>query len=349
MHQMRCLAYSLLFVFIASASSAQEEASLNPNLNPNLTPNIGLDSSSLAIKDKRKNGLKAYIQTDRVVFPFDGEIPLNLSILNNGMDANLQLSQRYQFLNYTVEVYSKDGYSVQERDSFFANRFNVFEHIRELKNNQAVNLKSTDTIPFLLRSHAMTGFEVDLNKIYKLMPGQYLVRFKFYPASITENPNGFIYSPYIQVIIKSQQQKIKNLSEKSSQAKKEELQYKSAEDIIHIYFDSRKDKDWKSFFQVLDLKKLINIYNEFGYTYRNAKEDDRPFIIDDFTTYLKDIIQAERLVSYDIENIFIRKNQATAKVVVKTYLHGNVVSREYQFTLSKKYFWQITAYTVLQK
>jgi hypothetical protein len=43
------------------------------------------------------------------------------------------------------------------------------------------------------------------------------------------------------------------------------------------------------FFYTLDLKGLINIFNEFHSAYISAKDSDKNSILNDFKIYLKDV------------------------------------------------------------
>lgn len=289
-----------------------------------------------------KDGLKASLELEKTLFNYGSPIDLKMVITNKNYKEALFLGAQV-FLNYYVEIFYPNGTSVQEKDSYFSTRFETIEKLKKEKQS----ILKTQFIERQLKPEEIIGVKINLLDYYDLKPGKYLLRFKFYPASVYYNPRNVYYSPYVQLIINdASAREIQDLKQK--QFEEMQLTVKTPEQTVLAFFDAKQHNNWDQFFYCLDLKSLIKIFNQFNEAYDSANDSDKNSILNDFRIYLKDINSSEKILNWEIEETTIRKNQAIVKVIVHSLVRGINVGREYLFRLEKRNHWYIQAYSVLE-
>jgi hypothetical protein len=291
------------------------------------------------------NDILVSLKTEQTLFSYGNPINLQLIVLNRNYKEAFLLGEKY-FLNYYLEVFSEDGVSIQEKDEFFSSRFQEMETLKRKNAVNPKNVKAQFKI-FMIKPQDLTGIKVNLLDMYDLKPGKYLLRLKFYPASVFYNPLNVYYSSYIQIIIEDREER-QEQDLKERQWQEEKSRIKTPQDTIKLFFDSKKNADWDRFFYTLDLKGLINIFNEFHSAYISAKDSDKNSILNDFKIYLKDVNSDERIINWEIEETTIRKNQALVTVIVHSMIRGIDIGREYLFRLEKRNHWYIQEYSVVE-
>jgi hypothetical protein len=71
----------------------------------------------------------------------------------------------------------------KKKDEFFSSRFQEMETLKRKNAVNPKNVKAQFKI-FMIKPQDLTGIKVNLLDMYDLKPGKYLLRLKFYPASV---------------------------------------------------------------------------------------------------------------------------------------------------------------------
>jgi len=277
------------------------------------------------------------LSPEKTLFHKGEEIKIYFKVINTSDKIiHLKLSDFKPF-NYYIRGYTTENVPIKERDGFFAEYLDRY-------NGYKKKVIETEFSDIKIEPNEIIGIVIDLNKIYDLMPGTYLLIGEFYPLSVLNN-SAYVYkSTSIKIIVKEEI----NI-DKTSIKKDEVLKALTPEQAIRNFFDGKIEKDWKKFFSSIHLRELIKYFQVFRDSYNNATDDEKNKIIEDFKEFLKDLNSDEKFIGYDIEEIVIKKDKAIARVVTTSRFQQLVIKREYKIGLMLHDQWYIYGYTVLQK
>ncbi|HOJ49682.1 MAG TPA: hypothetical protein PKW55_02620 [Spirochaetota bacterium] len=277
------------------------------------------------------------ISPEKTIFYRGEEIKLYFKVINTS-DKIIQLNiADYKPFNYYIKVYTPENTPVKEKDDFFSEYLDRY-------NGHKKNIIKTEFSTTKLEPNGIIGITIDINKIYDLQPGIYLVVAEFYPLSILNNSVYLYKSPTIKIIVK-EDIKLGKKEEKYKELPKTT----TPEQSIRYFFDGKLERNWEKFFSVLHLRELIKYFPTFKEAYENSTDDEKNKILNDFKTFLKDLNSDEKFINYTIEEIVIRKDKAIAKVITTSRFQEIIIKREYKIGLMLHDQWYIYGYSVLQK
>jgi hypothetical protein len=191
--------------------------------------------------------------------------------------------------------------------------------------------------------------KINLQETYDLGPGFYNIRGRFFPMSSFFNAERVEVTPYIRLIVKEDRRTEQERIREKRQLRRELKGIITPDDSIEAFFEGKMHKNWEKFFYVIDLRRLIQQFPVFNKSFKEAADQEKNRVVEDFRAFLKQLNSDERIIEYEIAETVIRKKQAISTVIVTSRYQTRMIKREYRFGLILKDHWYIYGYTVIQK
>ncbi len=279
--------------------------------------------------------LEYEISLDKDIFLIGETLEINNLIRNNGNEViGIEIAKASN-LNFDFILYKLNGRIVEKSMSYYEKKERAIQNLSSLRQEALV-------------SGEQYGQIVILNEYYEdLKPGRYILEPVFYPLTNISDSYPKIVGKKLQIQIVPTPYKDEIDSIDSMDDDDEEFKSLSPYDTIDYILDAKLNGNWKSFFNYIDLSKLINIYKDWKERYNNLPKSKRNNLLEEFKEYLKQNFETEML-GYEV----IRSTRENNVAEVLTEIHRGTdgvdyISR-YLFKLEKRYeYWIIVEYQLI--
>lgn len=272
------------------------------------------------------------ISLDKDIFQIGETLEINNLIMNKGNEViGIEIAKASN-LNFDFILYKLNGRIVEKSMSYYEKKERAIQNLGSLRQEALV-------------SGEQFGQIVVLNEYYEnLIPGRYILEPVFYPLTNISDSYPKIIGKKIQIqIVPTPYEN----SIHSSTMEEETYESLSPYDTVDYILNAKLNNNWKSFFNYIDLSKLINIYNDWEDRYNNLPKSKRNNLLEEFKEFLKENFEKEML-KYEVVRSTREKNKA--EVLTEIYRGTDEVDyiSRYLFRLEKRYeYWIVVEYELI--
>ncbi len=269
--------------------------------------------------------LRVFIQMEKFTFFTDEKVKVKIHIKNTSYEE-VQLNI-YDLLFTTFQPLVFDRYGREAE--------NIVPY-RMMNQNMSSILQSHKPRVILLSPRDTFIHSINLKEMYKLYTDrEYRVKGFFLPDATTpkaiagENVLSFKIVELGKPIQKSGVKRVKRAI--------------SPSEIVLLFLNSEKEKNWNNYLKYIKIKSYINSYSNFVKGYNSADEKEKLNIEEDFIKFLsRDRI--DYIINFKIlsENI-TEEGKAYVEALVKRFDRRMPVLYKYKYTLERyKELWLLT-------
>jgi len=265
---------------------------------------------------------------NKQMYYLQGPIIVEFKIINHGSDPYLFIASYNKLFTFDFEISTLSNRKVEHSRSYILQR-RQFEPIL----NDEITLKQNEVY----------GVRVDISEWFDFQkPGEYIIKGIFYPNLITD-PNYMLISDtelYLQL-------NPPYTERYREEVRIEEIQKLKAEslppyDVVDFALNALMDKDFEKYFLYIKMDKFIMQFTNARKKYMNAKDIDKPAVIEEFNQYLQGNNKLENIpfsdtipTNFEIEETHIIKRDARV-VVNESFEYGQVREvKRYTYFLHK--------------
>jgi hypothetical protein len=257
---------------------------------------------------------------NKQIYYMNEPIIIEFQIVNRGEQPFLFISAYKKLFTFDFEIYTKTNRPVEHSKEWFINK-GQYEAVL------------TDEI--VLKNTEIYGVRIDINDWFDFKEqGEYVIRGVFYPDLITD-PERKLYSeneltlnlhpPYTEEIREK---------ERVEEIKKVKASSLPPYEVVDFALKALMDKDYELYFLYINFDKFILQFENAKKKYMDARDIDKPLVIEEFKKYLMGKNKLEAIPysdaipsDYEIEETYIKKRDAQVKVM-ETFKYINLIEHK---------------------
>jgi len=260
---------------------------------------------------------------NKQIYHVGDPIVVEFNVVNTSRDPFLFISSFRKIFTFDFEVYTRTNRTVEHSKEYIIQR----RQFQPVMNDEIT-----------LKHHEVYGARIDISTWFDLTePGEYIIRGEFYPNLITDNEYMFFSKNELYLNLKPPY--TEEIREKERIEEMETLKRKSLPpyEVVDFILRSLMEKDFEKYFLYIKMEKFIMQFSNAKKQYLEAKDIDKPIVIETFKEYLKGKNTLENVpfdetipTDFEIERTVIEKNNA--EVTVLEYFEYGRVTETKRYT-----------------
>lgn len=315
--------------------------SLNKSTNDSSEKNYTITNTTTG---EEQNQIEVSIKYhNKMIYYVDEPIIVEFQITNRGYDPFLFITSFNKIFTFDFDVLTTTN--------------------RKIEHSKEYIIQSTQFEPVLsdeitLKRDEVYGVRIDLSRWFDLRdPGDYVIRGVFYPNLKTGSVDDIkLYSRnelYLTLNPPfSEEVKKKKEIEEIKKLKAESL---PPYDVVNYMLKALQERDFEKYFLFIKFEKFIMQFQNSSKKYMEARDIDKPAVIEEFKQYLMGKNRLEAIpfsetipADYDILRTVVEKRDAVV-TVIETFKYINLVEKK-QYTYYLHLYgdkWLLESYSVV--
>lgn len=304
-------------------------------LTPGLFINIGFSlnkntndfsEKSYTTPDEEQTRIEVIIKYyNKMIYYVNEPIIVEFQITNRGYDPFLFITSFNKIFTFDFDVLTETN--------------------RKVEHSKEYIIQSTQFEPVLsdeitLKRDEVYGVRIDLNRWFDLTdPGEYIIRGIFYPNLKTGSADDIKLYSQNELFLTlnppfSEEVKKKKEIEEIKRLKAESL---PPYDVVNYMLKALQERDFEKYFLFIKFDKFIMQFQNSRKKYMEARDIDKPAVIEEFKQYLMGKNRLEAIpfsetipADYDILRTVVEKRNAIV-TVIETFKYINLIEKK-QYT-----------------
>jgi hypothetical protein len=260
---------------------------------------------------------------NKQIYHIGDPIIVEFNIANTSRDPFLFIASYRKIFTFDFEIYTRTNRPVEHSKEYIIQR-RQFQPVM----NDEITLKHNEVY----------GARIDISTWFDLSePGEYVVRGVFYPNLITAPEYRKLSGTELYLSLKPPYTEKVRKEERIEEMKRLERESLPPYEVVDFNLQSLMEKDFEKYFLYIKMDKFIMQFNNAKKKYLDARDIDKPIVIEIFKQYLmgKNTLESVPFdetipTDFEIERTVIEKNDA--EVTVTEYFEYGRVTETKRYT-----------------
>ena len=266
---------------------------------------------------------------NKQIYYIGDPIIVEFQIVNNGSDPFLFITSYNKIFTFDFEISSFTNRMMEHSDSYAINR-RKFEPVF----NDEITLKTNEVY----------GVRIDISEWFNFNePGEFVIKGVFYPKLITDSGKKILTEKELYLYLNPAFTEMAKEKAREKEIKRLKAESLPPYEVIDFMLKSIMVRDYEKYFLYINFEKFIQQFKNARKKYFDAKDIDKPEIIEEFKLYLMDKNTLEAVpysdtipIDFEIEKTVIEKRSAQV-TVIETFKYLRLVEK-------KKYTYHLHLY-----
>jgi len=278
---------------------------------------------------------------NKQIYYLESPIIIEYQIVNNGSEPFLFITSFNKIFTFDFDIFTLSNRKVEHSRDYIVKR-RQFEPVL----NDEITLKHNEVY----------GVRIDISEWFDFQEqGEYLIKGIFYPNLITDPEYKLISENELYLDLNPPYTEMYREKVRVAEIKKLKAESLPPYEVVEFILNALMEKDYEKYMLYIKLDKFVMQFENSRKKYLDAKDIDKPAVIEEFKQYLEGKNTLENIpfsdtmpTNFEIEETLIRKREA--QVVVTEYFQYGRVTETKRYTYHLHLYgdkWLIENYDVV--
>ena len=260
---------------------------------------------------------------NKQIYYIGDPIIIEFQIVNNGSEPFLFITSYNKIFTFDFDISTLSNRKVEHSKDYTIQR----RKIQPILNDEIT-----------LKQNEVYGVRIDISEWFDFKKhGEYIVKGIFYPNLITDPEKKLFSEKELYLNLNPPYTEVLREKVRVEEIKKLKAESLPPYEVIDFILQALIDKDFEKYFLYIKMEKFIMQFENAKKKYLDARDTDKPEVLDIFKQYLKGENTLESIpfsdtipTNYEIEETVITKRDA--RVIVIEFFEYGLVTEKKKYT-----------------